>query len=453
MIHRNASRIVVSLIAILLAAGCASGRVESRRGGRASAQAPVLLAVRNQGQGNVEALWKAPVRADRIREYRLYVSAPDGRETQSATIPADKVSPGVETVKLNLSAGETRMLRLEAIGTNDKQIGSSAPLAIRVGEATRELMVVGDVPNERSEATWIESFAGALGQLEQPFDSCLVEALLIDGTPVALTDYHAAIWSCGEETNDTLTASEQQAVASYLDEGGRLFLCGGGLTEDLNSADAPEGSAEFYRQYLKAFYDPAWAPLKSGDKRLEGAPDEPRFAGLKAQSPSRKASRMEAWGGSSEALYYQGVEEASAAAVAYVGGFGKPMTFSRLVYLGTSWEMLRPAESQTEVLKAALEYLEKAGPMRFWSVMQGSVAVEDSGEGIEGAKIELLGAATYSGSALRTMSREQGEYQLLCMVGTYQVRIGKEGFEDVVLHNVKVRHKQITRLDIAMKRK
>jgi hypothetical protein len=453
MIHRNANRIIVSLITLLLAAGCASSRVESRRGERASAQAPVLLAVRNQGQGIVEALWKAPVRADRIREYRLYISSPDGLKTQWAAIPADSSSPGVETIAVNLAAGETWTLRLEAIGANDERIGTSAPLAIRVGEATRELLIVGDVPNARSQSTWIETFAGALGQLERPFDSCLAGALLIDGTPVALTDYHAAIWTCGEEANDTLTASEQQAVASYLDEGGRLFLCGGGLANDLNSPGAPEGSAEFYRQYLKAYYDPAWAPLQSGDKALEGAPDEPRFADLRAESPSRKTSRMEAWGGSSEALYYQGVEEASAAAVAYVGGFGKPMTFSRMVYLGTSWETLRPAESRTEVLNAALEYLEKAGPMRFWSLIQGSVAVEDSGEGIEGAKIELLGASTYSGVALRTMSREQGEYQLLCMVGTYQVRISKEGFEDVVLHNVKVRHNQITQLDIAMKRK
>jgi len=225
MIHRNANRIVVSLIAVLLAAGCASSRVESRRGERASAQSPVLLAVRNQGQGIVEALWKAPIREDRIQEYRLYVSAPDGQETQSGAISADKVSPGVGSIAVKLPAGETRMFRLEAIGANGKRIGISASLAIHVGEATRELMVVGDVPNERSEATWIETFAGALGQLDRPFDSCLAEALLIDGTPVVLTDYHAAIWTCGEEANDTLSASEQQAVLSYLDEGGRLFLC------------------------------------------------------------------------------------------------------------------------------------------------------------------------------------------------------------------------------------
>lgn len=453
MIHRKVNRVFASLITLLLAAGCASSRMESRQGNRASAQDPTLFAVRNQGQGQVEALWKAPARADRIQEYRLYEIAPSGLETEAVVIQAEKASSGGGTIQLNLPAGQTRMLRLEAIGSKDKRIGTSAALAIRIGEATRELLLVGDVPNERFQTTWIEAFAGALGQLEQPFDSCLVEALLIDGTPVALTDYQSAIWTCGEETSNTLTASEQEVITTYLDEEGRLFLCGGGLAEDLNSADAPEGSAEFYRDYLKAYYSPAWAPLMSGDKALEGAPDEPRFADLRAESPSRKTSRMEAWGGSSEALYYQGVEAASAAAVVYVGGFGKPMTFSRLVYLGAPWETLQPAESRTEVLKAALEYLEKAGPMRFWSLIQGTVAVEDSGEGIEGAKIELLGAATYSGAALRTMSREQGEYQLLCMVGTYQARVSKEGFEDVVLHNVKVRHNQITRLDVAMKRK
>jgi subtilisin family serine protease len=73
-------------------------------------------------------------------------------------------------------------------------------------------------------------------------------ALNSDGPPLsALSQYKLVIWFTGGEYRNTLTAADQADLASYLDNGGRLFVSGQDIGYDI-------GSSAFYQNYLHATY-------------------------------------------------------------------------------------------------------------------------------------------------------------------------------------------------------
>jgi len=76
------------------------------------------------------------------------------------------------------------------------------------------------------------------------------------GPPVGMNSYPMVFWYTGNERSDpvsgpdtTLTPSERAAIASYLDQGGRLFLNGQQIAFMLNAADP-----DFLHNYLHAEY-------------------------------------------------------------------------------------------------------------------------------------------------------------------------------------------------------
>jgi subtilisin family serine protease len=69
-----------------------------------------------------------------------------------------------------------------------------------------------------------------------------------DGPPLnILNQYKLVIWLTGGEYWNTLTATDQIELQSYLDSGGRLFISGQDIGYDI-------GSSSFYQNYLHATY-------------------------------------------------------------------------------------------------------------------------------------------------------------------------------------------------------
>lgn len=60
-----------------------------------------------------------------------------------------------------------------------------------------------------------------------------------------LTRYPAVIWLTGDETASTLTPADQSLLAEYLDGGGRLFISGQNIGDDI-------GASPFFASYLHA---------------------------------------------------------------------------------------------------------------------------------------------------------------------------------------------------------
>ncbi len=66
-----------------------------------------------------------------------------------------------------------------------------------------------------------------------------------------LQNYQTVIWFTGDDRTSTLTPEEQQAIAAYLDQGGRLVLTGQDIGFDLISDGTP-GDSSFFLNYLHA---------------------------------------------------------------------------------------------------------------------------------------------------------------------------------------------------------
>ncbi len=82
-----------------------------------------------------------------------------------------------------------------------------------------------------------------------------------------LGHYPAIIWECGDQSSNTLTASDQASLSAYLNGGGRLLLVGQNIPEDI-------GSTSFHTDYLHASND-----NETGDRRLWGVTDNPISSG------------------------------------------------------------------------------------------------------------------------------------------------------------------------------
>ena len=63
----------------------------------------------------------------------------------------------------------------------------------------------------------------------------------------ALPDYCLVIWLTGDEADNTITAQDQTDLASYLDNGGLLFITGQNIGQDI-------GTDPFYSNYLHASF-------------------------------------------------------------------------------------------------------------------------------------------------------------------------------------------------------
>ncbi len=83
----------------------------------------------------------------------------------------------------------------------------------------------------------------------------------MDGEPAAseLGHYSAIFWTCGNEVTNTLTANEQNALSTYLNNGGKLFITGQGIRNDLSSST-------FFADYLHSATDGNLA----GDRVVRG---------------------------------------------------------------------------------------------------------------------------------------------------------------------------------------
>ncbi len=65
--------------------------------------------------------------------------------------------------------------------------------------------------------------------------------------PSILTFYQGLVWLTGDQVTGTLTQSDQASLAAYLDGGGRLFLSGQNIGQDI-------GGSSFFSDYLHASY-------------------------------------------------------------------------------------------------------------------------------------------------------------------------------------------------------
>jgi hypothetical protein len=133
---------------------------------------------------------------------------------------------GVYTLKADSSYHQAQTAVVNLLGNQQQDFGLASIC----------LLVVGD------DSQYGSYYTGSLDRLGYDY-----EYVTQSPSPEAFTYIQGILWLTGNQVTDTLTLSDQALLAYFLDGGGRLFVSGQNIGQDI-------GSSSFFRDYLHASF-------------------------------------------------------------------------------------------------------------------------------------------------------------------------------------------------------
>jgi len=211
-----------------------------------------------------------------------------------------------------------------------------------------EILLVGDELDNRGKfihtANWYSEALDSLGYSYYDYD------LTVFGDPTIefLNNFYSVIWFTGYDEDSTLTQENQIVLAEYLDNGGRLFLTGQNISQDIQES-------EFLSNYLHAEHiQDTW----NGIPNIRGVVDDPIGNGLVLSINSGNSAGnqysmdvIEPINGGEKSLGY--FPQLPGAALRYENGDGY-----KTVFFSFGFEGINTTNMRVEVMQRVLEYLD-----------------------------------------------------------------------------------------------
>jgi len=188
--------------------------------------------------------------------------------------------------------------------------------------------------------TYETHYEKALDSLGYTFESWSIKD---DGGPGEKVLRHSIlIWFTGDDSLTTITPGEEDALVTFLDSGGNLFITGQNIGQDI-------GDTPFFSDYLRALY----LSPRTGAVYLTGVSGDEIGDGLSIVTALNQSSRdvIQPLSGADSVLMYT---PDSCAGLKYASGY-------RLVYFAFGFEGIHdhPAfDSKTLVMKRVLSWLD-----------------------------------------------------------------------------------------------
>lgn len=322
---------------------------------------PTLKYVKKDSTNYFTIAWEPPSDSD-LKGYRLYYSI-DGNNyllRDNETV----LTAGLSSKSYFYNQTNPLFLRLYAVdsaATTNISLQSDV-YGIRILNDNKKILIVDGFDRYGGSGSWaypyhdfVVSHAKAFNF---SFETCANEQIM-DGT-INLNSYNLVIWILGDEStaNETFSSVERSKIATYLENGGKLFISGSEIAWDLEgSSSATPQKTEFLRNYLKAKYI-------ADDANVYGVTgvDSTHFAGLgfgfgiiNNGSPYLEdyPDIIDTTGGSIPILKYNVL---STAGIAYTGSFNNSPNIGQLVYLAFPFETINQASDRTLVMTSALKY-------------------------------------------------------------------------------------------------
>lgn len=109
-------------------------------------------------------------------------------------------------------------------------------------------------PRRVNSFDYVAQHGKAISAHGMAFDSCQNEA--VANGQVVLANYAVVIWACGNDSiaQETISATEQSRLATYLLAGGAVFVSGSDLVTDLGGPAASTADRNFLQNYLHATF-------------------------------------------------------------------------------------------------------------------------------------------------------------------------------------------------------
>jgi len=330
-------------------------------------QAPKMNYVKRDDVNHFSLGWNIPPDPD-LKGFRLFYSL-NGSTYQL------KDNESVLTNSLNgfqYSYNQMNPLYLKLFAVDSAVVTNvseqSDVYGIRMLDDDKKILIVDGFDRYGGSGSWANPFHDFVVSHAQSitlsFESCANEKV-IDGE-FNLNDYQLVIWICGDEStaDETFSTAEMNKVKSYLENGGKLFVSGSEIAWDLEGASsATSADTEFLHSYLKAKF-------VSDDSNIYGVlgTDSTQFAGLGFSYGIQSQGSpyiedypdiIEAFGGSTEVLKYNGI---AGAGVAYTGTFGNSSSAGQVVFLSFPFETIGLPEARNQLMTASLKYFGMINP-------------------------------------------------------------------------------------------
>ncbi len=330
-------------------------------------QQPQINYVKRNDVDHFSLGWNTPPDSD-LKGYRLYYSL--NGSTYQLRDNENILNNSLNSFQYSYNQSTPLYLKLFAVDSaaiTNVSIQSDV-YGIRMLNDNKKILIVDGFDRYGGSGSWpypYHDFITSYGQsFDLSFESCANDEI-INGI-FNLNDYQLVIWICGDEstTDETFSSAEISKVKAYLENGGKLFLSGSEIAWDLEGAtSATTSDKDFLHNYLKAQF-------VSDDANVYGVlgTDSTEFAGLGFSygiqglgSPYIEdyPDVIQAFGGSTEILKYNGI---AGAGVAYNGTFGSSTNPGRVIYLAFPFETIGAPEARTQVMNASLNYFGMLNP-------------------------------------------------------------------------------------------
>ncbi len=310
---------------------------------------PTLSSVISDGNGDsITVSWSD---VGTVANYHVYTST-DGTTFGSPVVVASGTTSYTD---VGIGAGQERYYQVTAVGSSQESSPSDVygavsdvapPVVLIVDGNDRWNFQSGENPSGANHAFATYAAAAMAGTIFDTVDNDQVE----NGT-VSLSGYDAVVWLLGEESTaqESFSGAEQNAVSTYLDAGGDLFVSGAEIGWDL-VAQGSTADQTFYESYLKAVYVADDAGTYDAESTAGGI-----FDGIGSMSFSGGLmdigypDQIDVSGGSELALSYVGGGQNDVAGVSYDGTF-------RVVNMGFPFESVNDPVKRSSIMGLVLDF-------------------------------------------------------------------------------------------------
>ncbi len=341
-------------------------------------QMPLLYGLFNSdNKRGVTAKWKSNSESD-IIGYRLYYSANSELTDWQLVADESQLTNKINSFTINSpteykvpSSNPVSFYRLTAVdiaGQESEMTDIFARSDFIDGSGMPKALIVNafhtnDFENEIVHNNCVPIYFNTLSTTSPIVISSISNKYFLDNIAGCnLEDYNLVVWYTGDSRNhkSTIQLKEMAQLASYLEQGGNLFISGAKIGHDLDDQAEESTDTLFYYQYLKAKFvylgDDTMIPATGVENTL--------FSGVVLNygevTEEKYPDDINPIYGSEVLFNYNATREDGEyrhAAIGYKGKFGNGTIDGGLFYLSFPLETVRSLTDRQKFFKLMLQYL------------------------------------------------------------------------------------------------
>ncbi|MHC1737490.1 MAG: peptidoglycan DD-metalloendopeptidase family protein [Ignavibacteriaceae bacterium] len=321
-----------------------------------------LKFIRQDSTGYFTIGWQKPTDPD-LKGFRLFYS-----QSASGFAVRDNENVLTNTVTqktYSYNPGTALFMKISAVDSaaNPNLGVQSDVYGIRMKNDSKKILIVDGFNRYSGSGSWGYPYHDFIIRYSDAFQhsyDCAHNSEVENGN-INLAGYEIVFWMLGDEssTDETFSDMEKARIASYLDNGGKLFVSGSEVAYDLEGTSSSTPSdLQFLRTYLKAKYvgDNSNSRIVAGAPGTVFSPLSNVVFGLTAYgSPYVEdyPDIIDSANGSVPILIYN---TNTTAGVAYTGSFANPNKTGQVIFLGFPFETIGAIADRTNMMNAVFSY-------------------------------------------------------------------------------------------------